>query len=495
MAYTLTYALNSDGNSYILSGYSGDKPTGEVVIPDSYDSKPVTIIGENAFYECSGLTSVTIGNSVTSIERKAFYYCSGLTSITIGNSVTSIGDFAFEYCSSLTKINMLPTTPPIIQNNTLILTLQNIYVPAQCGETYKTATNWNTYADKITEFPILDLGSLLMYNNKVKERMDADSNKNEDTYAKQNGTYPNMIVGNATNATNDGDGNKIINTYAKKAEISNPNLLINPDFSINQRGQESYTGTGYGVDRWKGYQLNVMVCTPRDGYGVTLSAPTEATGTGAIYTQPFEASQLSKLAGRTVTVSFNVSANRGTSNIYVRTMANGSNAGDTPNIGSGFGGIVSKTITLPSPLTSFEIVFRKGAGTLDVDIDWVKLEIGSSATEFIPPLIAEELPKCQRYYQRYNFANNMPLPLGVARNERIVSINFNIPKLRTTPTFATHGTVKLLNQNIKGLTLANNQYYDGVYRLFIETSGLSAGTGILIAGDTDGYYAFDAEIY
>ena len=72
MAYTLTYALNSDGNSYILSGYSGDKPTGEVVIPDSYDSKPVTIIGENAFYECSGLTSVTIGNSVTSIERKAF---------------------------------------------------------------------------------------------------------------------------------------------------------------------------------------------------------------------------------------------------------------------------------------------------------------------------------------------------------------------------------------------------------------------------------------
>ena len=356
---------------------------------------------------------------------------------------------------------MLPTTPPIIQNNTLILTLQNIYVPAQCGETYKTATNWNTYADKITEFPILDLGSLLMYNNKVKERMDADSNKNEDTYAKQNGTYPNMIVGNATNATNDGDGNKIINTYAKKAEISNPNLLINPDFSINQRGQESYTGTGYGVDRWKGYQLNVMVCTPRDGYGVTLSAPTEATGTGAIYTQPFDASQLSKLAGRTVTGSFNVSANRGTSNIYVRTMANGSNAGDTPNIGSGFGGIVSKTITLPSPLTSFEIVFRKGAGTLDVDIDWVKLEIGSSAT----------------------------------RNERIVSINFNIPKLRTTPTFATHGTVKLLNQNIKGLTLANNQYYDGVYRLFIETSGLSAGTGILIAGDTDGYYAFDAEIY
>ena len=192
-------------------------------------------------------------------------------------------------------------------------------------------------------------------------------------------------------------GNLVVegNLAVKGTGISNPNLFINPDFSINQRGQTSYTGAGYSVDRWKGYQLNEMVCTPRDGYGVTLSAPTEITSTGAIYGQPFEASQLSKLAGRTITVSFKVSANRGTSNIYVRTMANGNNAGDTPTITSGATGIVSKTITLPSPLTSLEIIFRKGAGTLDVDIDWIKLEIGSTPTEFVPPLLEEELLKCQ----------------------------------------------------------------------------------------------------
>ena len=192
-------------------------------------------------------------------------------------------------------------------------------------------------------------------------------------------------------------GNLVVegNLAVKGTGISNPNLFINPDFSINQRGQTSYTGAGYSVDRWKGYQLNEMVCTPRDGYGVTLSAPTEITSTGAIYGQPFEASQLSKLAGRTITVSFKVSANRGTSNIYVRTMANGNNAGDTPTITSGAAGIVSKTITLPSPLTSLEIIFRKGAGTLDVDIDWIKLEIGSTPTEFVPPLLEEELLKCQ----------------------------------------------------------------------------------------------------
>ena len=43
----------------------------------------MTSIGEWAFSGCSGLTSVTIGNSVTSIGRNAFSGCSGLTSITI----------------------------------------------------------------------------------------------------------------------------------------------------------------------------------------------------------------------------------------------------------------------------------------------------------------------------------------------------------------------------------------------------------------------------
>ena len=72
-----------------------------VTIPNS-----VTSIGKYAFYGCSGLTSVTIPSSVTSIEWGAFYGCSGLTSVTIPNSVTSIGWDAFEGCSGLTSIKV-----------------------------------------------------------------------------------------------------------------------------------------------------------------------------------------------------------------------------------------------------------------------------------------------------------------------------------------------------------------------------------------------------
>ena len=66
----------------------------------------VTIIGDYAFYCCSGLTTVTIPNSVTSIGNSGFSGCTSLTSVSIPNSVTSIGEYAFNYCNSLTTISI-----------------------------------------------------------------------------------------------------------------------------------------------------------------------------------------------------------------------------------------------------------------------------------------------------------------------------------------------------------------------------------------------------
>ena len=72
-----------------------------ITIPDS-----VTSIGGSAFWGCSGLKSVTIPDGVTSIGEGAFRGCSGLTSVTIGNGATSIGDWAFDGCSGLKSITI-----------------------------------------------------------------------------------------------------------------------------------------------------------------------------------------------------------------------------------------------------------------------------------------------------------------------------------------------------------------------------------------------------
>lgn len=75
-------------------------------VPMSLQSVTVTgqIIGKYAFYGCSGLTSITMADSVASIGDYAFYDCLGLESIEIGKNVTSIGSYAFYDCTKLREV-------------------------------------------------------------------------------------------------------------------------------------------------------------------------------------------------------------------------------------------------------------------------------------------------------------------------------------------------------------------------------------------------------
>ena len=89
-------------------GYT--QPSGNLTIPDSVTYGDTTYsvisIGPYAFCNCTGLTSVTIGNSVNSICAHAFEGCSSLTSVTIPNSVTGIGGYAFCNCTGLTSLTI-----------------------------------------------------------------------------------------------------------------------------------------------------------------------------------------------------------------------------------------------------------------------------------------------------------------------------------------------------------------------------------------------------
>ena len=114
-----------------------------VTIPNS-----VTSIGSSAFSSCSKLTSVTIPNSVTSIGRFTFERCSGLTSVTIPNSVTFIGKYAFEDCSGLTKLVSLAVEPPTCDNGTfkeVDKTTCQLIVPQESINKYKTADQWKEF--------------------------------------------------------------------------------------------------------------------------------------------------------------------------------------------------------------------------------------------------------------------------------------------------------------------------------------------------------------
>lgn len=206
-------------------------------------------------------------------------------------------------------------------------------------------------------------------------------------------------------------------------KFSNPNLLINPDFKINQRGATSYEKQGYSVDRWKIWNVTV---TPSESGGITVKNDKyEDTGT---FIQILE----------------NATESDSTLSCYVESVS-----GTVTMVADDDSQVILKqglNVVHTSQSTKNFIIFLN-RGT-NVTLKWVKLEQGKVATEFIAPNPVEEYPKCQRYFQY--IPKLYCVPLVYTRDLISVSEKFfqatsgNLPtEMRITPTL----TYKALGQS------------------------------------------------
>ena len=143
---TLWYDNQPDGVVYL--GKVAYRFKGEIASGTPIVVKEGTVsINSQAFEGCTGLTSVTLPNSVTRIGYDAFRGCTGLTSVTIPNSVTSIGELAFGGCSGLKKVYSLNPVPPVIRSYAFAYCDADLFVPQGSLSAYKSAKGWSNFSN------------------------------------------------------------------------------------------------------------------------------------------------------------------------------------------------------------------------------------------------------------------------------------------------------------------------------------------------------------
>ena len=228
------------------------------------------------------------------------------------------------------------------------------------------------------------------------------------------------------NISDGGNADTVDGLHANEI-ASNPNLLINPNFKINQRGQSEYTGSKnylYTVDCWRvGFGNGIAKSLKVESDGVVFGSTTDKQ----YLVQLIENSE--RLIGD-YTLTFCVSEITGSAVIqFVENNVTSSSAVIRKP------GVYSVTITLSGTGTTVarRIQLQSEVGAT-VKVRWAKLESGRIATPFCPPDPATELAKCQRYYEILTIPTKTPI-IGVRVNNLMLpTITYSVPKRIETPT-------------------------------------------------------------
>jgi hypothetical protein len=245
----------------------------------------------------------------------------------------------------------------------------------------------------------------------------------------------------------------------------NPNLLINGDFQVWQRGTE-FSGKGfekYTADRWYIISTNGNSTTTVTKVDNGLKITQSISDAGCVAWYRMEEKDLKNIRGKTVTLS------------YSRDNT-----------------ICTKTYTVSNDLTERDSAFFEISLPNGSTLNWVKLEIGSVATEFSPRPYAEELEICKKYYRQI-IAKGLCSSWNL--NALLVALN---PSMRTFPTIVsvespvTHTINTADEYGIGEVPFENPSFSYGTneYITFISTtSTLNAGSQYSIL------LTLDAEIY
>jgi len=177
--------------------------------------------------------------------------------------------------------------------------------------------------------------------------------------------------------------------------LSGKNELDNPDFRVNQRGQNEYS-TGYTVDRW--YISTDKCKAAPETNGIRLTA----TATLTSNTHAFWQNNEFPLPPGKYTLSLKAADVTGVWAARIRTVTAAGDYVDSYYTSALREGVNKVSVDLPDGeyISAVSIGFNKGteAGN-SLKLAWAKLESGSLATPFVPPDYAAELAKCQRFYQ------------------------------------------------------------------------------------------------